>query len=258
MPTQTKDAAAHISTQLDGQIALITGASSGLGTRFAKVLAAAGAQVIIAARRKQKLEALAAEIGEGAHIYELDVTDIGNIPAFYDQLEQDNILPTILVNNAGLNIPKTALEVEPQDYATIMETNLTAPFFMATEFARRHIPLQTKARIINIGSVGAFEVLPSVTPYCISKAGIVMMTRGLAREWAKHDINVNAICPGYIETAINDFWWETEGGKRQINRFPRKRLGDASDLDGTLLLLAGAGGVGITGTAIQVADGQYI
>ncbi|MBE8220575.1 MAG: SDR family NAD(P)-dependent oxidoreductase, partial [Alphaproteobacteria bacterium] len=114
MPTQTKDAAAHISTQLDGQIALITGASSGLGTRFAKVLAAAGAQVIIAARRKQKLEALAAEIGEGAHIYELDVTDIGNIPAFYDQLEQDNILPTILVNNAGLNIPKTALEVEPQ------------------------------------------------------------------------------------------------------------------------------------------------
>lgn len=261
MTTKT-DAAAHITTELEGQTALITGASSGLGARFARVLAAAGAQVVIAARRTDKLSALAADIaadtGRTAHPRALDVTDIANIPAFYDSLAADNLMPQILVNNAGLNINKVAADITPEEYATVMDTNLTAPFFMAREFATRHIAAQVKARIINIGSVAAFQVLPGMTPYCMSKSAIVMMTRGLAREWAKHEINVNAICPGYIETEINDFWWQTDGGKRQISRFPRKRLAQASDLDGALLLLAGSAGAGMTGTAIQVDDGQYI
>ena len=114
------------------------------------------------------------------------------------------------------------------------------------------------ARIINIASVGGYNVLPGLTPYCMSKSGIIMMTRGLAREWARSEININAICPGYIETEINDYWWQTDGGKKQIASWPRRRLADEKDLDGALLLLAGPQGSGMTGTTITVDDGQYI
>lgn len=247
-----------ISTDLTGQTALITGASSGLGARFARVLAAAGAQVLIVARRADRLQSLRDEIieqGGAAQAHTLDVADIAKIPQFYDGLD---CLPDILVNNAGMNINKTSQDISAAEYEAIMTTNLTAPFFLASDLARRHIAAKSAARIINIASVGAFNVLPGLTPYCMSKSALVMMTRGMAREWARHNINVNAICPGYIETEINDYWWKTEGGQKQIARFPRKRLAEDSDLDGTLLLLAGAGGKGITGTAIQVDDGQYV
>jgi NAD(P)-dependent dehydrogenase (short-subunit alcohol dehydrogenase family) len=163
-----------------------------------------------------------------------------------------------LVNNAGMNITKPALDIQPDEYQTIISTNMNAPFFLATELARRHIAAKTAARIINISSVGGTRVLPGITPYCMSKSGILMMTRGLAREWARHDINVNAICPGYIETEINDFWWQTDGGQKQINSFPRRRLAGQQDLDGALLLLAGPQGSGMTGTSITVDDGQFI
>lgn len=248
-------------TDLSNHTALVTGASSGLGVRFAEILAAAGAKVVITARRVEKLQELANAIqaaGGTAHPVELDVTDIEAIPAFFSGLKDAGHMPDILVNNAGMNVVKPALEYTPADYHQVLDTNLTAPFFLATEFARHHIEQGNAARIINIASVGGYNVLPGLTPYCTSKSGIIMMTKGLAREWARHDINVNAICPGYIETEINDFWWKTEGGKKQMAGWPRRKLAQKSDLDGALLLLAGPQGNGMTGTSITVDDGQYI
>jgi len=248
-------------TDLTGHTALITGASSGLGVRFAEVLADAGAKIVITARRAEKLQALEADInakGGAALAVSLDVTELGSIPAFFDNLRAKEFMPDILINNAGMNVVKPALEYSPDDYRQVLDTNLTAPFFLATEFARHHIAEKNAARIINIASVGGHTVLPGLTPYCTSKSGIIMMTRGLAREWARNDINVNAICPGYIETEINDFWWKTDGGKKQIASWPRRRLAEKSDLDGALLLLAGPQGKGMTGTTITVDDGQYI
>jgi len=246
---------------LTGKTALVTGASSGLGVRFAKVLAAAGARVVIAARRADKLAELAqliTEHGGSAHAVSLDVNDLEAIPDFYAKLRDDGFMPDILINNAGMNVVKTALEYSVADYHQVMGTNLSGPFFLSTEMARHHIAQGTPARIVNISSVGGFKVLPGLTPYCTSKSGILMMTKGLAREWARDEINVNAICPGYIETEINDFWWKTDGGKKQMATWPRRRLADQSDLDGALLLLSGPMGAGMTGTSITVDDGQYI
>lgn len=249
------------STELTGKTALVTGASSGLGARFARVLAAAGATVIIAARRADRLDALKqaiADDGGNAHAVTLDVTQLESLPGFFETLKADGLLPDILVNNAGLGIPKLATETTPEEYETVLNTNLTAPFFLSTELAKHHMAAKTEVRIINIASVGGYRVLPGNVTYCMSKSGILMMTRSLAREWARFNINVNAICPGYIETEINDFWWQTEGGQKQIQSFPRRRLGEKSDLDGTLLLLAGPLGKGMTGSSITVDDGQYI
>ncbi len=248
-------------TDLSGQTALVTGASSGLGARFARVLSAAGARVVIAARRTDRLQALKNDIeadGGVVHAVALDVNDLDKIDDFYQSLDAAGFMPNILVNNAGMNITKNALELTPDEYQTIISTNMNAPFFLATAFARYHIQAKNPARIINISSVGGTRVLPGITAYCMSKSGILMMTRGLAREWARYDINVNAICPGYIETEINDFWWQSEGGKKQINSFPRRRLAGEEDLDGALLLLSGPHGKGMTGTSITVDDGQYI
>ncbi len=246
---------------LSGKTALITGASSGFGERFAHILAAAGANIIIAARRMDRLENLKTELNAyNTHIlpYELDVTKAESIEAVFVAAEAAHMPVDILVNNAGMNITKPAHEISPAEYQQIIDTNMTAPFFLAREAARRMIARKSEGRIINIASVGSYRVLPGITPYCMSKAALAMMTKGLAREWARYHINVNAICPGYIATEINDFWWETEGGKKQINSWPRRRLGEKADLDGALLLLAGAAGRGMTGTLITVDDGQYI
>ena len=167
-------------------------------------------------------------------------------------------MPDILVNNAGMNVDKTALDYSPEDFHQVLGTNLTAPFFLATEFARHHMS-KVRPRVLSTSPrSAAHNVLPGLTPYCMSKSGIIMMTRGLAREWARSEININAICPGYIETEINDYWWQTDGGKKQIASWPRRRLAGKEDLDGALLLLAGPQGSGMTGTTITVDDGQYI
>lgn len=248
-------------TDLSGRTALITGASSGLGAHFADVLSAAGARVVLAARRTDKLTALAARIADNggtAETVTLDVSKLDGIAGFYESLQADGLMPDILINNAGMSIAKSALEYEVADYQTVADTNLSAPFFLSTRLARHHIAAGTPARIINIASVGGYRVLPYNTAYCVTKSGILMMTRSLAREWARHDINVNAICPGYIETEINDYWWQTDGGQKQIQSWPRRRLAEKEHLDGSLLLLAGPAGAGMTGSAITVDDGQYV
>ncbi len=246
---------------LAGKTALVTGATSGLGQRFARVLADHGASVAIAGRRVERLQVLAAELGAAGHkchAVALDVTEPEAFAPALDDIARALGPVDILVNNAGMNVEGRAVDVTPDDYDRIMGTNVRGPFFLATEVARRMLARKAEGRIINIASIGAFKVLPGLVTYCMSKAAVAMMTKGLAREWARHGINVNAICPGYIETEINADWFATDGGRKQVATFPRRRLGNPDDLDGMLLLLASEASRLITGTLMTVDDGQSL
>ena len=246
---------------LKGRTAFVTGATSGLGRHFANVLSGAGAAVALAGRRTDRLEAVKREIEEAggrAAAIELDVTDETRIAPALDKAEAALGPIDILVNNAGLSVFGLAADISASDFDKVISTNLRAPFLLATEVGRRLIAAKREGRIINIASIGSFRVLPGVTAYCISKAGLAMMTQCLAREWARKGINVNAICPGYVETELNDEWFASEKGKAQIDGFPRKRLAKESDLDGMLLLLASGASRTITGSLLTVDDGQSL
>jgi NAD(P)-dependent dehydrogenase (short-subunit alcohol dehydrogenase family) len=246
---------------LSGKVAFVTGATSGLGHHFAKVLAGAGAAVALAGRRVDRLKEVKAEIetagGRAAGI-PLDVTDAAAIAPALDAAEAALGPVDVLVNNAGLSVLGLAADVSATDFDKVMATNLRAPFLLATEVGRRMMADKRGGRIINIASIGAYRVLPGVTPYCISKAGVAMMTQCLAREWARKGINVNALCPGFIETELNDEWFASDKGKAQIEGFPRKRLAQPCDLDGMLLLLASDASRAMTGSLFTVDDGQAL
>ncbi len=246
---------------LSGKTAFVTGATSGLGRHFALVLAKAGAKVAVSGRRRDRLDALCGEIakagGEGA-VIELDVTDAARIPAALDEAEAALGPLDILVNNAGMNVQGLAVEIPVEDFDRVLNTDLRAPFLLARETAKRMIARGAGGRIINLGSIGSFRVLPGLAAYCIAKAGIAMMTQALAREWVRYDINVNAICPGYIETELNSEWFQSEGGQKQVRGFPKRRLMQESDLDGTLLLLASDASRAITGAVMTVDEAQSL
>ncbi len=246
---------------LSGRVAFVTGATSGLGRHFAKLLAGAGAAVALAGRRIDRLDSLKREIEEAggrAAAIPLDVTDEKAIAPAVDAAERALGPVDILVNNAGLSVLGLAVELSAADFDMVMATNLRGPFLLATEVGRRLIAAKREGRIINIASIGAFRVLPGTTPYCVSKAGLAMMTQCLAREWARKGINVNALCPGYIETELNSEWFAGEKGKKQIAGFPRQRLAQESDLDGMFLLLASDASRTITGALLTVDDGQSL
>jgi NAD(P)-dependent dehydrogenase (short-subunit alcohol dehydrogenase family) len=246
---------------LTGKIAIVTGATSGLGKRFAQILSGAGATVAITGRRVERLEDLAKEIeatGDRVLPVQLDVTDVHSIEQCTRTVETELGHIDVLVNNAGMNIQSPAADISPDDFDTIMSTNLRGAFFMATNVGKRMIERGEGGSIINIASIGAHTVLPGLAPYCMSKAAVAMMTRSLAHEWARHKVNVNAICPGFIETELNDEWFASEGGQRQIKSWPRRRLGDESDLDGMLLLLASKQGRLMTGSILTIDDGQSL
>jgi NAD(P)-dependent dehydrogenase (short-subunit alcohol dehydrogenase family) len=150
------------------------------------------------------------------------------------------------------------LERSIDEFDAVLRTDLRAPFVLAREAGQRMIARGGRGRIINIGSIGSVRVLPGLTAYCVAKAGIAMMTQCLAREWARYDINVNAICPGYIETELNRDWFATEGGRRQVSSFPKRRLGVQEDLDGLLLLLASDESRAITGALLTIDDAQSL
>ena len=244
--------------RLDGKNALVTGASSGLGWRFATALAAAGARVAVAARRADRLETLKAEIeraGGRAHAVTLDVTDVASVRAGVAAAVATLGPLDLLVNNSGVSVTKRAGDVEEADYDFVMDTNAKGAFFVAQAAGRAMIAAKRPGRIINIASAAGLRALGQLSVYCMSKAAVIHMTRALALEWGRHGINVNALCPGYIETEINRDYWDTDGGRKLIGMLPRRRVGKPEDLDGLLLLLASEHSGFVNGAVIAVDDG---
>jgi NAD(P)-dependent dehydrogenase (short-subunit alcohol dehydrogenase family) len=244
--------------RLDGKHALVTGASSGLGRRFAATLAAAGASVSVAARRTDRLEALRAEIeqaGGRAHPVAIDVTRLASIRAGVAAAEAALGPLDILVNNSGVSVTKRAGEVEEADYDLVMDTNAKGAFFVAQAAGRAMIAAKRPGRIINIASAAGLRALGQLSVYCMSKAAVIHLTRALALEWGRYGINVNALCPGYIETEINRDYWATDGGRKLLALLPRRRVGKPEDLDGLLLLLASEHSGFVNGAVIAADDG---
>jgi len=242
------------------EIILITGASQGLGRQFARVLSAQGAAVALAARQTAKLKALEEEIkakGGRAAAVEMDVTDNASIVSAIDAVEAALGPVTVLINNAGIAIEKPAIEQTQADWEAVIGANLKGAYFTATEAARRMIARKQGGNIINVASVLGFGVMKSLSPYAISKAGIVQATRALALELAGHQIRVNAIAPGYIDTEMNHDFWSSPGGEKLTKRIPQRRVGAESDLDGAILLLASKASTYMTGSVITV-DGGFL
>ena len=251
---------------LSGRVAFITGASSGLGAQFARTLAAAGAAVVLASRRVERLKDLRATIdGEGgdAHVIELDVTDHGSIKSAVAHAETEVGSIDILVNNSGVSTTQRLQDVSPDDYDYIFDTNVKGAFFVAQEVGKRMLARAqgaapgsyTGGRIVNIASMAGLRVLPGIGAYCMSKAAVIHMTRAMAAEWGRFGINVNAICPGYIDTEINHHHWSTEGGQKLLQMLPRKRVGKPQDLDALLVTLCSDQSHFINGAVISADDG---
>lgn len=251
---------------LSGRVALVTGASSGLGAQFARTLARAGAAVVLASRRTERLDDLRVSIeaeGGDAHVVALDVTDMASIRAAVAHAETEVGPIDILVNNSGVSTTQRLQDVTEADYDFIMGTNVRGAFFVAQEVARRMLARAKGAapgtwvggRIINIASMAGLKVLPQIGVYCMSKAAVVQMTKAMAVEWGRFGINVNAICPGYIDTEINHHHWETEAGQKLISMLPRKRLGQPADLDAVLMMLASNESHFVNGAVIAADDG---
>jgi len=254
------------SIDLSGRIAFVTGASSGLGAQFARTLARAGAGVVLASRRIEKLKELRARIeGEGgdAHVVELDVTDHDSIKAAVAHAETEMGSIDILVNNSGVSTTQRLQDVTPDDYDFIFDTNVKGAFFVAQEVGKRMLARSrgaapgsfTGGRIINIASMAGLKVLPQIGAYAMSKAAVVQMTKAMALEWGRYGINVNALCPGYIDTEINHHHWNTEHGQKLVSMLPRKRVGQPQDLDALIVMLASDQSHFVNGAVIAADDG---
>lgn len=251
---------------LTGRVALITGASSGLGAQFARTLSQAGAAVVLAARRVDRLEALRAEIAAGggrAYAVAMDVTSLDSIRAALNQAEADAGAIDILVNNSGVSTTERLVDVTEESYDFVFDTNTRGAFFVAQETAKRMLaraksmaPNEFSGRIVNIASAAGLRTLPMIGVYCMSKAAVVHMTKVMAAEWGRFGLTTNAICPGYIDTEINHDHWETENGKKLINMLPRKRVGHAKDMDAILVTLCSAASDFINGAVITADDGM--
>jgi NAD(P)-dependent dehydrogenase (short-subunit alcohol dehydrogenase family) len=241
---------------LAGKSALVTGASSGLGVHFARLLAAQGVAVTLAARRADKVAALCDEIaatGGQASPLALDVADGAAVAQALGGQVFD-----IVVNNAGTAATATALDHDDATIDRVIDTNLKGAFHVARATARAMLDAGRPGTIINIASILGFRVAGQVAAYAASKGGLVQLSRSLALEWARHGIRVNALCPGYIETEINRDFFATEAGQTLIRRVPQRRMGQPADLDGAFLLLASDLGGFMTGTEIVVDGGHMI
>jgi NAD(P)-dependent dehydrogenase (short-subunit alcohol dehydrogenase family) len=243
-----------------GKVVLITGASSGFGAHFARVLASEGAKVGLAARRVDALESIAAEIRESGGVAattRLDVASGASVRAAVQAIEQALGSIDVLVNNSGVSIGKPLLEQTDEDFDAVLNVNLRGAFLVATEVARRMKATGKAGSIINIESILSFRQAGQIAPYAASKAGLTQLTRSMALELARYKIRVNGIAPGYFATNINKEFFETEGGRAMIKRMPMRRLGDLKELEGPLLLLASDASSYMSGATI-VVDGAHL
>jgi NAD(P)-dependent dehydrogenase (short-subunit alcohol dehydrogenase family) len=246
---------------LSGRRALVTGASSGLGRHFATTLASAGAAVAVAARRRDRLDALVAEIaaaGGHAVAVEMDVTNGDSVRTACAAAARALGPLDVVVNNAGISIVKAPLALEDADWDAVVGTNLRGAWLVAQTTARALVDAGRPGRIVNIASIVGLRTIGQLAPYAAAKAGLVHLTRVLAMEWARHRIQVNAIAPGYVETELNRDFWASPAGRRLIERVPQRRLGQPEDLDGPLLLLASDAGAFMTGSVLVVDGGHTV
>lgn len=243
---------------LSGRTALITGGGTGLGKSFATVLSQAGASVVLCARRVDKLEQTASEIngaGGKAMSVPMDITDEDQIAKGFDAAEDFGNV-SILVNNAGTVAEPSLLELDQADWDRVLDTNLKGAWLVAREAARRMISSGTPGTVINIASALGTAVQKGTGPYSASKAALIHMTRVMALEWARYQIRVNAIAPGYFATDMAEDFLESDLGQKMIKRIPQRRLGNLEDLSGVILLLASQASAYMTGTTITVDGGH--
>jgi NAD(P)-dependent dehydrogenase (short-subunit alcohol dehydrogenase family) len=248
------------SFELTGRTALITGASSGLGMRFGRILAASGAKVALGARRIDRLEDLADRIGANACPVQMDVAREADIIAGFDAAEAAFGSPVdTVIANAGVDGAGMATTISEDEIEQTLAINLKGAILTAREGAKRMMAHGvTNGRIVMIASITAFEPSPGLVAYAASKAGVVQAGKTLAREWARAGINVNTVSPGYIRTAINDAWFDTEPGQKQIARFPKRRLMGEEGLDAMVLFLCSDASEFVTGTDFVLDDGQTL
>jgi NAD(P)-dependent dehydrogenase (short-subunit alcohol dehydrogenase family) len=251
---------------LSGRVAMVTGASSGLGAQFARCLSRAGCAVVLAARRMERLKDLRAELeaeGGDAHVVTLDVTDTDSIKAAVAHAETEMGTIDILVNNSGVSTTQKLVDVSPDDFDFMMNTNTRGAFFVAQEVGKRMIARSrgaapgtfTGGRIVNVASMAGLRVLGQIGVYSMSKAAVIHMTKAMALEWGRFGINVNALCPGYIDTEINHHHWQTDAGQKLVQMLPRKRVGQPKDLDAVLMMLCANESHFVNGAVIAADDG---
>ena len=246
---------------LNGKVALVTGASSGLGHHFAKTLATAGAKVVVAARRRDKLDSLVQEItADGGKVIAvtMDVNDMDSIRAAYDAAEKNLGMVDIILNNAGVADSKAFLEISEESWDFTMDTNLKSVMRVAQEGCKRLVAAQRTGVVINISSLLGLAYQTLQTSYATSKAGVIHMTRCMASELMRYGIRVNSIAPGYFKTEINEDFFETERGQDYIKTIPARRLGRLEELDGPLLLLASEASSFVNGTTLVVDGGHLV
>jgi len=250
---------------LENRNLLITGASSGFGAHFARIAVQAGAKVAICARRVSRLEALRSELenaGGTAVAIEMDIADEASVVAGFQHAEQQLGSLDTVIANAGMNSEGMAIDMSAEEVNRVMSTNITGTFLTAREAAKSMMKADSKTRqhgrIIIVSSITAKKVDGGIAAYSASKAGVSQFGKVLAREWANKGINVNMICPGYIETELNGDWFQTEGGKKQIAKWPRRRLMQTSDLDDIILFLSSDASRSVTGSEFTIDDGQSL
>jgi NAD(P)-dependent dehydrogenase (short-subunit alcohol dehydrogenase family) len=242
-------------------VALVTGPGSGLGRQFATTLSDAGATVVLAARRREKLEQTASGIKESggkAVCLDLDVTDAASVRKCFEEMLAKTGAPDVVVNNAGIARQGFITDLSEADWDAVLDTNLKGVFLVAQAAARAMIDSGKPGSIVNIASILGFRVSKALAPYIAAKSAVVNLTKAMALEWVRHGIRVNAIAPGYFITEINEKQFEQGAGDVLIQRIPMKRVGELKELSGPLLLLASDAGSFMTGTTVTVDGGQLI